>query len=54
MTRRRKSPKGLVKRYSVSLSPEASAKLDAYCKRRERGPSWVVEKLITLYLEKLP
>lgn len=54
MTRKSKSPKGFVERYSVSLSPEASAKLNAYCKRSERGPSWVVDKLITLYLEKLP
>jgi hypothetical protein len=54
MTRKSKSPKGLVERYSVSLSPEASTKLDAYCKRRDRGPSWVFEKLVVLYLEKLP
>ncbi len=53
MTRPTKSPKGPVVKLSVSLSPEAAAKLARYCEHNERGNSWVFEKLITLYLEKL-
>jgi predicted DNA-binding protein len=53
MTRTTKSPKGKVVVTSVSLSPEASAKLEAYCQKHERPRSWVVEKLIEKYLEKL-
>jgi hypothetical protein len=54
MTRKQKSPTGLVERFTVSLSPEVAAKLKTYCTRNERGYSWVVEKLITKYLGKLP
>ncbi len=53
MTRETKSPKGKVKVVSVSLTPEVAAKLERYCERNERGKSWVVEKLVTLYLDKL-
>lgn len=53
MTRPTRSPKGAVKKYSVSLSPEASAKLEKYCEKNERPYSWVMDKLVTLYLEKL-
>jgi predicted transcriptional regulator len=54
MTRKPRSPKGVVERFTVSLSPEAAAKLEAYCQKNERPRSWVVEKLITFYLEKMP
>jgi hypothetical protein len=54
MTRPTKSLKGKVKIVSVSLMPETAAKLEKYCRTHERGRSWVVEKLINLYLEKLP
>jgi len=53
MTRETKSPKGKVKVVSVSLTPEAATKLEKYCERNERGKSWVVDKLIMLFLEKL-
>jgi predicted transcriptional regulator len=46
MTRKTTSPKGKVKIVTVSLSPEAAAKLDKYCKSHERPKSWVVDKLI--------
>ncbi len=54
MTRKSRSPKGTVSKFTVSLSPEATERLEDYCRRNERPRSWVVEKLITLYLEKLP
>jgi hypothetical protein len=54
MTRPTKSTKGPVVKLSVSISPEATAKLEKYCQRKERGKSWVFEKLISLYLDKLP
>jgi hypothetical protein len=54
MTRPTKSTKGPVVKLSVSVSPEAAAKLEKYCQRNERGKSWVFEKLITLFLDKLP
>lgn len=41
-------------RFGVSLPPEVAKKLDAYCERKERPRSWVIEKLITSYLEKMP
>lgn len=54
MVRPTRSPKGAVKKYSISLSPEAAAKLEAFCQKRERPYSWVFNKLVTLYnLEKL-
>jgi len=46
MTRKTKSPKGKVKIVSVSLTPEAAAKLQRYCERHQRPRSWVVESLI--------
>ena len=54
MVKTARSPKGKVKVLSVSLSPEAVAKLERYCQKHERPRSWVFEKLVTLYLEKLP
>ena len=54
MTRPTKSTKGPVVKLSVSVSPEAAAKLEKYCQSKERGKSWVFEKLITLFLDKLP
>jgi predicted transcriptional regulator len=54
MTRTPRSPKGLVQRFTVSLSPETTARLEAYCRKHDRPRSWVVEKLIARYLEKLP
>ena len=45
--------KGPVVRLSISISPEAAAKLEKFCQRNERGRSWVFEKLIELYLDKL-
>jgi predicted DNA-binding protein len=53
MTRPTKSAKGPVVKLSVSISPEAAAKLEAFCKRNERGKSWVLEKLITDHLDKM-
>jgi predicted DNA-binding protein len=53
MTRTPRSPKGTVNKLCVSLSPEAAAKLDAYCRKHERPRSWVLTKLVDLYLEKL-
>jgi predicted transcriptional regulator len=54
MVRPTKSPKGVAVKISVSISPDSAAKLDAYCTKRDRGPSWVVDKLIARYLGKLP
>jgi predicted transcriptional regulator len=53
MTRKTKSPKGKVVIVSVSLSPEAAAKLAKYCERHQRPRSWVVEKALQAYLTKL-
>jgi hypothetical protein len=49
-----KSAKGAAVKLSVTVSPESAAKLEAYCTKKDRGPSWVVDKLIARYLEKLP
>jgi len=49
-----KSKAGAAVKLSVSVSPESAVKLDAYCKKNDRGPSWVVDKLIARYLSKLP
>ena len=54
MVRPTKSPKGAAVKISVSISPESAAKLEAYCKKNDRGASWVVDKLIARYVEKLP
>lgn len=54
MVRPTKSKVGGVVKISASISPESAAKLDAYCKKHDRGPSWVVDKLIARYLGKLP
>ena len=54
MTRTTKSPKGAVVKLSISVSPESAAKLEAYCKKHDRGASWVVDKLIARYVDKLP
>ena len=54
MTRETKSSKGKVKVISISLTPEALAKLEAYCEKHDRGASWVVDKLVKVSnLEKL-
>ncbi|MCG3150090.1 MAG: hypothetical protein PCFJNLEI_03561 [Verrucomicrobiae bacterium] len=53
MTKPTRSKEGPVVRFSVSLAPEVAAKLKAYCGKHERTQSWVVEKLIARYLEKL-
>jgi hypothetical protein len=49
-----KSKQGAAVKISVSISPESAAKLEAYCKKNDRGASWVVDKLIARYLGKLP
>jgi len=54
MVRPTKSKQGTATKISVSISPESAAKLEAYCKKNDRGPSWVVDKLIARYMEKLP
>lgn len=54
MARTTRSPKGATQKFSISLSPETAAKLERYCKKRERQRSWVIEKLVSVYLEKLP
>lgn len=54
MVRPTKSKQGAAVKISVSISPEAAAKLEAYCKKNDRGASWVVDKLIARYMEKLP
>ena len=54
MVRPTKSPKGVAVKLSVTVSPESAAKLAAYCKKNDRPVSWVVDKLITRYVEKLP
>ena len=53
MTRTPKSELGKVSKFCVSLSPEATAKLEGFCQKYERPRSWVLEKLVTLYLDKL-
>ncbi len=54
MVRPTKSKLGAAVKISVSISPESATKLDAYCKKNDRGASWVVDKLIARYVEKLP
>ena len=49
-----KSKTGPVVKLSVTVSPESGAKLAAYCKKNDRAASWVVDKLIALYVGKLP
>jgi hypothetical protein len=53
MVRPTKSPKGAAVKFAVSVSPESSAKLEAYCRKNDRPRSWVIDKLIARYLEKL-
>jgi predicted transcriptional regulator len=43
-----------VQRFTISISPEAAAKLEAYCKKKDRQRSWVIDKLVSLYVDKLP
>ena len=54
MVRPTKSKTGPVVKLSVTVSPESGAKLAAYCKKNDRAASWVVDKLIALYVGKLP
>ena len=54
MTRPTNSPKGLVQRFTVSISPEAAAKLERYCEKKDRPRSWVIDKLVDLYVDRLP
>ena len=54
MVRPTQSAKGAAVKFAVSVSPESWAKLEAYCKKNDRGASWVVDKLIARYVEKLP
>ena len=54
MVRPLKSPKGAAVKLSVSVSPESAAKLETYSNKNDRGPSWVVDKLIARYLGKMP
>lgn len=54
MVRTTKSPKGPVQRFTVSISPETAAKLERYCEENDRPRSWVLDKLVGLYVDKLP
>jgi hypothetical protein len=54
MSKPTRSKAGPVVRFSVSLAPDVAAKLAAYCEKRGCPKTWVIEKLITRYLEKLP
>jgi hypothetical protein len=54
MVRPTKSPEGAVVKFAVSVSPESWVKLEAYCRKNDRPRSWVIDKLIARYLEKLP
>jgi len=53
MTRKPKSELGKVSKFCVSLSPEAMARLEAFCRKHERARSWTLDKLVKLYLDKL-
>jgi predicted transcriptional regulator len=53
MTRTPKSKLGKVNKFAISLSPEATAKLEAFCRKHERARSWALEKLVNRYLDKL-
>ena len=53
MTRTPKSELGKVSKFCVSLSPEAMAKLESFCRKHERARSWTLDKLVNLYLDKL-
>lgn len=53
MTQKPRSPKGTVNKVCVSLSPEATAKLEAFCRKHDRPRSWALNKLVELYLDKL-
>ena len=53
MVRPIRSPKGVAVKFTVSVSPESWAKLEAYCQKNERPRSWVVEKALQAYLTKL-
>jgi predicted transcriptional regulator len=54
MVRLTKSPKGPVQRFTVSISPETAAKLERYCEKKDRQRSWVIDKLVSLHVDKLP
>jgi len=53
MTRTARSPKGTVNKVCISLSPEATEKLERFCRKHDRPRSWVLTKLVDLYLDKL-
>lgn len=52
MTRTPKSKLGTVNKFCVSLSPETTTRLEAYCHKDERSRSWVIEKALQAYLTK--
>ena len=54
MTRPMKSKNGPAVKLSITISPESAAKLTAYCKKNDRAVSWVIDKLLALYIDKLP
>lgn len=54
MVRPRNSELGAAVKISVSISPESAAKLERYCEKKDRQRSWVIDKLIARYVDKLP
>ena len=54
MARPMKSKAGPAVKLSITVSPECAAKLDSYCKKNDRAVSWVIDKLLALYIGKLP
>ena len=52
MTRTPKSKLGTVSKFCVSLSPETTARLEAYCRKEDRSRSWAIEKALQAYLTK--
>ena len=53
MVRPTRSPRGAAVKFTVSVSPESWAKLEAYCRKNERPRSWVIEKALQAHLTKL-
>ena len=52
MTRTPRSKLGTVSKFCVSLSPETTARLEAYCRKEDRSRSWAIEKALQAYLTK--
>ncbi len=47
MPRKPRSKLGVARKLSISLSPEALQRLDAFCAQQDRERSWVLNRILT-------